>query len=219
MIQPLVTGDRGRIAVIAFDDEVQILQDFTGDTREIREAFEAIQPRAIRSGKMLDAVWQSVQMLKTAPQNARRVLLILSESRDRGSATKLPRAIEITQRAGVTIYPATYSAYASPWTSKDATPMPGGPDYAGGVADLFRLAKTNAAEAFARATGGEHFSFETMVGLENAITRAGAELHSQYLLSFVPRESKNEGYHRIAVGITSHPGVVVRARPGYWPSR
>ena len=28
MIQPLVSGDRGRVAVIAYDDEVRVLQEF-----------------------------------------------------------------------------------------------------------------------------------------------------------------------------------------------
>jgi VWFA-related protein len=134
---------------------------------------------------------------------------------------KLPQAVELAQRAGVTVYPATYSAYATPWTAKpeDNPPMPGGADYIGGLIDLFRLGKINTADVFAQSTGGRHLSFETLLGLENAITRAGEEIHSQYLLSFVPGDSKNEGFHHIAVAITSHPDAVVRARPGYWPSK
>jgi hypothetical protein len=81
------------------------------------------------------------------------------------------------------------------------------------------MGKNNDAEAFARATGGRHLSFETLKGLEETITRAGEEIHSQYLLSFVPQETKNGGYHRIEVAVTSHPDAVIRARPGYWPSK
>jgi VWFA-related protein len=218
MIQPVVTGDKGRTAVIAFDDEVRVFQDFTSDATKLRAAFVKIQARVIRAGKMIDAVVEAVQMLETRPEGSRRVLLLLSESRDRGSRTKLPQAIELLQRAGVTVYPATYSAYATPWTAKpeDNPPMPGGPDYMGGVVDLFRLGKTNTAEAFARATGGRHLSFETLNGLENMLTKAGEEIHSQYLLSFVPQESKNSAYHRIDVAVTSHPEALIRARPGYW---
>ncbi len=39
-------------------------------------------------------------MLETRPENSRRILLILSESRDRGSKMKLAPAIEMAQRAG-----------------------------------------------------------------------------------------------------------------------
>ena len=173
----------------------------------------------IRAGKMIDAVAESVQMLDTRPLNSRRILLILSESRDRRSKLKLPDVIVMAQRTGVIIYPATYSAYATPWTARpeDNPSMPGGPDYMGGMVDLFRLGMTNTAEAFARATGGHHLSFETLNGLENAITRAGEEIHGQYLLSFVPRESGNTGYHHIEVAVPSKSDAIIRARPGYWP--
>jgi VWFA-related protein len=218
MIQPLISGERGRTAVIAFDDEVRVFQDFTSDSTKIKVAFAKIQGRVIRAGRMLDAIDESVRMLSTRPESSRRILLILSESRDRGSKTKLAPAIELAQRASVAVYPATYSVYATPWTAKpeDNPPMPGGGDYIAGLADLFRLGKTNTAEAFARATGGRHLSFETLKGLEEAITRAGEEIHSQYLLSFVPKSSDNRGFHRLDVAVPSRPDAVVRARPGYW---
>ncbi len=217
LIQPIVAGDRGRAAVIAFDDEVRIFQQFTSDGTKIRTAFERIQPRVIRKGKMIDAVAESVRMLETQPENRRRVLILLSESRDRGSKMKLPEALELIQRAGVMVYPATYSVYATPWTAKpeDNPPVPGG--LQDGVVDLFRLGKTNAADALARGTGGRHLSFETLKGLEDAIIRAGEEIHSQYLLSFVP-QTPGKTYHRVEVVIPNRGDAIVRARPGYWPA-
>jgi VWFA-related protein len=219
MIQPLITGDNGKAAVIAFDDEIRVFQDFTSDSTKIHVAFQKIEGRVIRKGRIIDAVAESADLLATRPENSRRVILLLSESRDRGSKLKLPAVIEQAQRAGVLIYPATYSVYATPWTAKpeDDPPMPGGPDYMGGVVDLFRLGKTNTAETFARSTGGRHLSFETLNGLEEAITRAGEELHSQYLLSFVPHETSDKGYHRIEVTVSGKNDLTVRARPGYWP--
>lgn len=219
LIQPMVAGDRGRAAVIAFDDEVRVFQEFTSDGTKIRTAFAKIQPRVIRSGKMIDAVAESVRLLETQPENRRRVLMILSESRDRGSAMKLDAALELVEKAGVMVYPATYSAYANPWTAKpeDNPPMPGGPDYMGGLMDLFRLGKVNAADVLARSTGGRHLSFETLKGLEQTIIRAGEEIHSQYLLSFVPQQP-GKGYHHIEVMIPSRTDARVRARPGYWPA-
>src|SRR5580704_7462917 len=103
MIQPLITGDKGQAAVVAFDDDVRVFQDFTSDAAKIRAAFQRVQPRVIKAGRMLDAVAESVRMLSTRNQNRRRILLILSESRDRGSKAKLPAVIELVQRAGVTV--------------------------------------------------------------------------------------------------------------------
>ncbi len=217
MIQPLITGDRGKAAVIAYDDEVRVFQEFTSDSTKLRVAFGRMEGRAIRSGRMIDAVSEGIEMLENRPADARRIILVLGESRDRGSRLKLPGVIESAQRAGVMIYVATYSVYATPWTARpeDNPPVPGG--WTDGVVDLFRLGKTNTADAFARATGGRHLSFETLNGLEQTITRAGDEIHSQYLLSFVPRETANKGYHHIVVSVIGREGLIVRARPGYWP--
>jgi VWFA-related protein len=217
MIQPLVIGERGRAAVVAFDDEVRVFQDFTSDGTKIRIAFEKIQGRVIKAGRMIDAAAESVKMLETRPESSRRILLILSESRDRGSKSKLPQVIEQAQRASVMIYPATYSAHATPWTARpeDNPNMPGGPDYLGGIGELLRKTKINDADIFARATGGRHVSFETLKGLEETISRAGEDIHSQYLLSFVPSSSE-AGYHALTVAIPSRPEWLIRARPGYW---
>ena len=219
MIQPLVAGERGEAAVIAFDDDIRVFQEFTGDSTKIKVAFQRIEPRTIRAGRLIDAVAAAVRMLSTRPESHRRVLMILSESRDRGSQMKLPHAVELAQRGSVIIYPATYSAHGSAWTAKpeDNPPMPGGPDYLGAITELARLGKANAADAFARATGGRHLSFLTLKSLEDTITRAAEEIHSQYLLSFAPSESKDEGFHRLEVKVPSQPNAVVRSRPGYWP--
>jgi VWFA-related protein len=219
MIQPLVSGEKGQAAVLAYDEELRVLQDFTRDSDKINGAFEIIEGRTIKTGKLIDAVAKGVEMLQTRPENYRRVLLILGESRDRGSKMKLDRAIEAAQRAGVAVYPITYSAQATAWTAKpqDNPPLPMEPDYMGALKELARLGTGNAADALARSTGGRHLSFARLQGLEEAIARLGQELHSQYLLSFVPAPSKNKGYHTILVGVKGHPGAVIRARPGYWP--
>ena len=219
MIQPLVAGERGQAAVLAFDAEVRVLQQFTHDSDEINGAFEIVQPRTIKSARMIDAVLEGVRLLETRPQNYRRILLTLSESRDRGSKAKLEKAVEAAQRAGVALYPITYSAQKTAWTARpaDAPPLPEGPDYAGAIVELGRLATPNAADILSKATGGRHLSFTRLQGLDEAITRLGQEVHSQYLLSFSPAESKNKGYHRIRVEVRSRPDAIVRARPGYWP--
>jgi len=218
MIKPLVIGDRGQAAVIAFDEETRVFEDFTSDSSKISSAFERINPRTVRSARLIDSVAEGVRMLATRPANNRRIMLLLSESRDRGSRLKLTEAIEQAQRAGVVIYAGTYSAQGAAWTSRpeNAPPMPGGPDYLGGIGELVRLGKANAADEFARATGGRHLSFLTLNSLENTISRTGEEIHSQYLLSFVPAHSKKSGFHRIQVAVPSMPDAVIRVRAGYW---
>ena len=218
MFQPLIAGEKGQAAVLAYDNEVRLVQDFTRDSGAIAGAFESINGRTLKTAHMFDAIMEGVKMLKNKPEPYRRMMLVIGESRDRGSKAKLDQAIEAAQRANVTMYPMTYSAQATAWTAKpeDTPPLPTGPDYAGAVVELMRMTTANAAEDFAKWTGGRHLSFTRLDGLEEAISRLSSEVHSQYLLSFVPMETENKGLHRILVQVRVK-NLIVRARPAYWP--
>ncbi len=81
-----------------------------------------------------------------------------------------------------------------------------------GIKDLF---KKTPAEAFSQFTGGRMYSFAKQRGLETAISDIGAELNSQYLLSYSPNNSNEPGFHTITVRV-NRPGLRVYVRPGYW---
>ncbi|MDQ2842293.1 MAG: VWA domain-containing protein [Acidobacteriota bacterium] len=81
-----------------------------------------------------------------------------------------------------------------------------------GIHDLF---KRTPAEAFSTFTGGRMYGFVKQSGLEAAISDIGADLNSQYLLSYSPTNGNEPGFHTIKVNI-DRPGLVVRVRPGYW---
>ena len=49
MIQPLVAGERGQAAVISYDEEIRVIQDFTGSPDQITGAFEVATPRTIKA--------------------------------------------------------------------------------------------------------------------------------------------------------------------------
>src|ERR1035438_1884429 len=66
---------------------------------------------------MLDAVNSAIEHLAKRP-NARRVLLLISESRDRGSQTDLAAVTKAAQSADVSIYAFTYSVLKTAFTSK-----------------------------------------------------------------------------------------------------
>ena len=224
LIKPLVIGQRGQAAVIEFDDEIRVRTDFTPDSDLISAAFQRTRSRSIHTARLIDAVAEGVKMLDTRSPNNRRVMLILSESRDRGSKSKLSDVIEQAQRAGVAVYAATYSVQGSTFLSSPSTTpsMPGGDgnlDILGGALELARIGKANVADALARTSGGRHLSFLTLESLESVISRAGEEIHSQYLLSFTPTPSTKDGFHQIQVAIPSHPEALIRVRLGYWPQK
>jgi VWFA-related protein len=220
MIEPLVIGERGEAAVLAFDSEVKVLSDFTSDSAKVGEALRAI-PFGNSGASLIDAVSEAVRMLGRRPGNRRRVLLLISEARDRSSKAKLDDALVFAGREDVAIYALTCPVHAAALTAKPgATPPPqAGPNLLAIFTELHHIAKANAAEAFARATGGDHMSFVKQRALEQAVSRVGEELHSQYLLSFQPPEDEAPDYHKIEVKVRNRPELVVRSRPGYWMAR
>ncbi len=90
-----------------------------------------------------------------------------------------------------------------------------------GVPPIYRAIKDlftkSPAQAFAYFTGGREYSFAKERALEAAISDIGADLNSQYLLSYSPTEAtKSEpGFHTIKVTV-DRPGLKIRTRPGYW---
>ena len=82
--------------------------------------------------------------------------------------------------------------------------------------DAKAIFKQNPSEVFTRGTGGEQFGFMRQHGLEDAIERLGAELHSQYLISYNPSNKDEGGFHEITVQVAGRKDVKVRTRPGYW---
>lgn len=82
------------------------------------------------------------------------------------------------------------------------------------IHDLF---KKTPAEALSLLTGGREYSFATQRALEDAVTDIGKDLNSQYILSYAPTQAVKEepGFHTIRV-LVNRPGLVIRARTGYW---
>jgi VWFA-related protein len=216
MIPEAVVGANGEAAVVSFDDQIKVAQDFTTDADAISKAFRGLAPADNMGGRMLDAVDEALNLLANRPGPRRANVVIIGESRDRGSQEKLTDLIPKIQRTGVTIYSLTYSAYLTPFTIKpeEYQPTGGGPLQA--VTEIARLGKQNTVAALTNVTGGRRFRFETKSKLENDLIRLGTEIHSRYLISFTPDLEKAPRFHHLQVQIKNHPDALIRARPGYW---
>ena len=228
---PLISGEVGLAAVLTFSDSVIIKQPFTRNANDFAAAFQNLRPEG-PNARMLDAVQQGLEILEKGSRDYRKVMIIIGESRDRGSQTQLADVLSQAARMNVTIYPVTFSAFATQFTTKGderfgKEPPPekedkrakvsapsGGMNGLAGIGELSRLGKANAAEALAKATGGVKSSFARKKALENMIQAVGDDLHQHYLISFTPGEGA-PGYRFLQVTVNGRPGYTVRTRPGY----
>ena len=228
MIQPLVLGERGAAAVVTFSDEVRVWQEFTSKPEVLGSCLKKLEPQG-GGVRINDAVLKAVDMLAERRDRARRrVVIVVSESKDHGSKTKLADLVTRAQAANVIVYPVTYSVYATAFTSKggetfDRSKQPVYDADSGGLIAIFgelgALGRQNSHEAMAKFTGGEQLHFTKLDGLERVIAKIGEDLHSQYLLSFTPSAVAGvEEFRKLEVLVKGHPEAVIRTRPGYWPA-
>jgi VWFA-related protein len=124
MIRPVMIGDGGESALLAFDSRIRTLQEFTPDADKIEAALKTIQPGSSQS-RMIDAVEVGTRMLRVRPPNRRRVLLLISEARDKSSEARLRETLIAAQLANVSIYTVDISRVV---TSIMAPADPGRPD-------------------------------------------------------------------------------------------
>jgi VWFA-related protein len=105
-----VMGPEGEAAVVGFNDAVDKLQDFTSDGDAVENVVAQLQ-EGTSGSRLYDAMAIGVDMLSSRlPQptadrpGRRRVMLVISETVDSGSETKLGEVLRKAQLANVTIY-------------------------------------------------------------------------------------------------------------------
>lgn len=123
LIQPILIGDQGEAAVLAFDHRFRTMQDFTSDPNKIQEAIKKITPGS-RSSRLTDAVVESVRMLRSRPANRRRILLLISEVRDHGSEGRVRDALLDIQMNNVSVYGVDISRMMAGLTAPPVPPRP-----------------------------------------------------------------------------------------------
>jgi VWFA-related protein len=121
LLESLVAGDQGEVAVAAFDHRFQVKQEFTSDLAKISEAFKKITAGSSTSA-LIDAMDNGVRLLRNRPSNRRRVMLVIAETRDYGSEGKMRTALLDAQLANVIVYTVNMSRMIATLTNK---PYPG----------------------------------------------------------------------------------------------
>jgi VWFA-related protein len=131
VVTQAVMGGGGEAAVIAFNDSIDKLQEFTANEDKIENVFTHLQTGTSGS-KLYDAMAVGVEMLSGQPlptadkPGRRRVMLILSEATDVGSDTSFGDVLRRAQLANVTIYSVGLSTTRGQLQARpqDTTPHP-----------------------------------------------------------------------------------------------
>lgn len=207
----------GEAAVVTFDSAPQVVQEFTNRTENISQIFQHLQP-GDGGAAVLDAVGYAVDLLEEQPKDRRRVLLLISESRDHGSHKF--NAQQLVERIGMSntlVLSVTYSASKSEFLND----LKGG----GSVGPTMNLLSPlmmavaamykNVAKELAVMSGGEYGPFTRERGFEDSVALAAKHARNRYVLSFRPSDT-TPGLHVLKVRLTEDYGARVIARESYW---
>lgn len=210
----LFLGDgKGEVALLEFDSQLEYREAWTRDTDLLASDLQGLEP-GDGGAALLDAAGYGITLLERRPPERRRVLLLLSESRDHGS--KEVSASELVKRIGTSntlVLSLTWSPVRAEFLDQLVNPG------SGSLVSLAVLAanamKSNAAKSLAVMSGGEAMSFGTERSFEDRVAEMASHARNRYMLSFRPTEL-TPGLHRLQVKLNGDIAGRVIARTDYW---
>jgi VWFA-related protein len=124
MLQALVAGETGEVALLAFDHRMTPLTNgFTNDPDQIERGLQKLKPGSQNSA-LTDAVVEATRMLRNRPRDRRKVLLLISESLDKGSTMRAREALTNLEINNVMVYALNMSRVYTSLTARPAYPRP-----------------------------------------------------------------------------------------------
>jgi VWFA-related protein len=231
MLDQIVSQQQVQTAIVVFDNDVSLAQDFSFESAPTEAYLKSMMegPRRNmedgdrRGAAIYDAVRYSIKLLEKQPEDRRRVLLLISETRDHGShAVKLDDAIAAINDSNTIVYSLAFSPTSSTALDTLRGEWDARTDPAGGDLDILRLMKLareamrkNASKSVASMTGGEYELFTSQKSFERLMNEFANHLHSRYLLRFEPK-NPHPGLHEVRVRLRHAGGNAVLARRSYW---
>jgi VWFA-related protein len=201
--------------VMTFDDEPQIIQDFTGEADKLRD--QIVNTRAGGGTAIYDAVYQACEKQLSHPPRppgdqpdvVRRVMILISDGDDNLSTHTRAEAIEMAQRFSVVIYTISTSTQWISLSQTDPEKM--------GDRKTHKTEGDKILEDLAEETGGRAFYPYHVDDLDQSFQDIGDELRNQYSIAYNPANYAADGkYHKIRIETPEHKGYQVRARRGYY---
>jgi VWFA-related protein len=218
MLDPLFENGTARVAIVEFDTLVKLTRDFTTDEGLIDADLENLKA-GDNGAAILDAVNYSVNLLKKEPEGRQRVLLLISEARDHGSAHKISETVVAIGQSNALMYALAFSPGVSNIldTAKgnNAGEMHNGINFIDLGYRSAQALRKNVPSAVVAMTGGEYELFTSKKKFDMRMTGFTNHLHSRYLLSFSPK-SPHAGLHQVRVRLKDAGDKTVLARTSYW---
>ena len=194
--------------IISFDQDADLLTDFTDNTRElqhglsrarINEPYAPVTPgtvpnRAPRGTVFYEAIFD-VSREKLATEVGRKAIVVLTDAVDEGSRVRLEEAIEAAERVDAVVHILLIS---------DPRMI------------FIQGSGAGVAHKISEETGGRTIEVRSEKNLNAAFDQIIEELRSQYSLGYYPSNTARDGHFRKIKIEVKRQDVKVLARKGYY---
>jgi VWFA-related protein len=218
MLESYAGEGRADVAVVTFDSQVHLLQDFTEEIGAVADRLRKLGP-GDDGAAILDAVLYSNRLLDRHPAGGRRVIILISESRDHGShVAKLEDVVRQLSASNTLVYSLSFSPARAEFMRdmKGQNPSSAQMDLLKPLVMAVNGLRKNVAGAVAELTGGEYETFGDKRSFDTRMDALSGDDRNRYLLSFQPTNPK-AGPHAIRVRLRDpERTAVVTARSMYW---
>jgi VWFA-related protein len=212
------SGNRnGEAALVAFDSHPLYLNGFQTDTTDLEQQLANLPP-GDGGAAILDAAGYSINLLEQRPADHRRVLLLISETRDHGSRhVTIPQLVEEIGESNTLVLSLAFSpskAELIDW-GKGNTEGGSNLNILAPLMMAINAMRKNAPKTLASMSGGEYAPFALDKGFERRLSEEAKHARNRYMLSFRPTDP-TPGLHTIQVKLTQDYRARVVARASYW---
>jgi VWFA-related protein len=227
MLDPIFALGTAKVALVEFDSRVNLARPFTKDESLIDADLSGLQP-GDNGAAILDAISDSITLLKQEPDERQRVLLLISEQRDHGSKAKIDATVAAIGKSNTVMYALAFSPALSnildtergnnnPDLHPEQTEMNPGPDLLAPLVMAVQAMRKNVPKTVAEMTGGEYELFATRKKFDIRMNDFTNHLHNRYLLSFAPK-NPHPGLHQLRVRLrdSNKKNTTLLARSSYW---
>jgi VWFA-related protein len=214
----LFTGqERGEVALVVFDSKPIFLEGFEKNTAYIQRDLQNLPP-GDGGAAILDAAGFSIGLLENRPGDHRRVLLLISETRDHGShLVTIPQLVERIGTSNTLVLSLTFSPSTAELIDWGRGNTNGGTELnlMAPLVMAINAMRKNTPKTLASMSGGEYGTFTREKGFEDRVAEVANHVRNRYMLSFRPTDL-TPGFHTIKVALAENYGGRVVTRASYW---